>query len=76
MIKILYHNNNMDSICDYIDKYNIKVPDYVLLSHKSIRKAMEDNDKNLVKSIIAYRNYLKRMDDDLDILESYLDSDD
>ena len=32
--------------------------------------------ENLVKSIIAYRNYLKRMDDDLDILESYLDSDD
>ena len=75
MIKKLYHNN-MDSICDYIDKYNIKIPDYVLLSHKSIRKAMEYNDINLVKSIIAYRNYLKRMDDDLDILESYLDSDD
>tara|TARA_B100000902_G_scaffold370839_1_gene396297 strand:+ start:1352 stop:1552 length:201 start_codon:yes stop_codon:yes gene_type:complete len=66
----------MDSICDYIDKYNIKIPDYVQLSHKSIKKAIEDNDKNLVKSIIAYKNYLKRMDDDLDILESYLDSDD
>ena len=74
MIKKLYHNN-MDSICDYIDKYNIKIPDYVLLSHKSIKKSMEYNDINLVKSIIAYRNYLKRMDDDLDILESYLDSD-
>ena len=67
---------NMDYICDYIDKYNIKIPDYVLLSHKSIKKAMEYNDINLVKSIIAYRNYLKRMDDDLDILESYLNSDD
>ncbi len=67
---------NMDYICDYIDKYNIKIPDYVLLSHKSIKKAMEYNDINLVKSIIAYRNYLKRMDDDLDILENYLNSDD
>ena len=66
----------MDSICDYIDKYNIKIPDYVLLSHKSIKKAMEYNDINLVKSIIAYKNYLKRMDDDLDILDSYLNSDD
>ena len=66
----------MDSICDYIDKYNIKIPDYVLLSQKSIKKAMEYNDINLVKSIIAYRNYLKRMDDDLDILENYLNSDD
>tara|TARA_B100001059_G_C17803695_1_gene567779 strand:+ start:433 stop:636 length:204 start_codon:yes stop_codon:yes gene_type:complete len=66
----------MDYICDYIDKYNIKIPDYVLLSHKSIKKAMEYNDINLVKSIIAYRNYLKRMDDDLDILENYLNSDD
>ena len=73
MIKKLYHNN-MDSICDYIDKYNIKIPDYVLLSHKSIKKSLDDNDVNLVKSIIAYRNYIKRMNKDLDILEDYLDS--
>jgi len=73
LIKKLYHNN-MDSICDYIDKYNIKIPDYVLLSHKSIKKSLDDNDVNLVKSIIAYRNYIKRMNKDLDILEDYLDS--
>tara|TARA_B100000767_G_C19561029_1_gene449066 strand:- start:392 stop:595 length:204 start_codon:yes stop_codon:yes gene_type:complete len=65
----------MDSICDYIDKYNIKIPDYVQLSHKSIKKSLDDNDINLVKSIIAYRNYIKRMNKDLDILEDYLDSD-
>lgn len=58
----------MDSICDYIDKYNIKIPDYVEMSNKSIRIALENNDINLVKSLIAYKNYLIRMDKDLDIL--------
>ena len=65
----------MDSICDYIDKYNIKIPDYVEMSNKSIRIALENNDINLVKSLIAYKNYLIRMDKDLDILEMNLDSD-
>ena len=65
----------MDSICDYIDKYNIKIPDYVEMSNKSIRIALENNDINLVKSLIAYKNYLIRMDKDLDILEINLDSD-
>lgn len=65
----------MDSICDYIDKYNIKIPDYVEMSNKSIRIALENNDINLVKSLIAYKNYLIRIDKDLDILEINLDSD-
>ena len=65
----------MDSICDYIDKYNIKIPDYVEMSNKSIRIALENNDINLVKSLIAYKNYIIRMDKDLDILEMNLDSD-
>ena len=65
----------MDSICDYLKKYNIIIPEYVEMSNKSIRIALENNDINLVKSLIAYKNYLIRMDKDLDILEINLDSD-
>ena len=37
-----------------------KIPDYVKYSEKSISQAMDDNDLNLVKSLIVYENYLKK----------------
>ena len=61
----------MEALQEYIKKYYIKIPDYVENSKKSINSAMENGDINLVKSLIAYRNYLNRLEketDDLDIL--------
>ena len=39
-----------------------KIPDYVKYSEKSISQAMDDNDLNLVKSLIVYENYLKKIE--------------
>lgn len=53
----------------YIEKYTINIPSYVENSNKSIYTAIEKNDINLVKSLIAYKNYLNRMEKEVDILD-------
>ena len=61
----------MEALQEYIKKFYISIPNYVENSNKSINSAMEKGDINLVKSLIAYRNYLNRLEnevDDLDIL--------
>ena len=37
-----------------------KIPDFVINSNNSINSAIYKGDINLVKSLIAYRNYLKK----------------
>ena len=59
----------------YIKKYDVTIPKYVENSHKSIYLALDNGDTNLVKSIIAYKNYTKRRDKDFDLLEYMLDKD-
>jgi len=49
----------MEELQKYIDAMR-KIPDYVKYSEKSISQAMDDNDLNLVKSLIVYENYLKK----------------
>ena len=49
----------MEELQKYIDAME-KIPDYVKYSEKSISHAMDDNDINLVKSLIVYENYLKK----------------
>ena len=66
---------NMDSICDYIKKYDVKIPDFVLNCNKSKFISLEQGDINLLKSIIAYKNFTERRDKALDILEELLDQD-
>jgi hypothetical protein len=65
----------MDSILEYIDKYDIKIPEYVDYSHRSNYIALEDGNINLLKSLIAYKNHLKKRDEDLNTLEISLDKD-
>ena len=62
----------MEALQEYIKKYDIKIPDYLEKSHKNIYLALENGDINLVKSLIAYRNYLKKMDCEFDIIEKLL----
>ena len=64
-----------DIIEKYIKKYDVEIPEHILTSHRSINIAIDDGDINLVKSIIAYKNYIKNRDKDLDILEQLLDKD-
>ena len=65
----------MEILQEYIKKYDIKIPDYLENSHKNICLALDKGDINLLKSIIAYKNYLKRMENDADRLEILLNSD-
>ena len=62
----------MEALQEYIKKYDIKIPDYVEKSNNSINSAIYNEDINLVKSLIAYRNYLKKMDCEFDIIEKLL----
>ena len=59
----------MEALQKYIEKYTINIPSYVENSNKSIYDAIEKNDINLVKSLIAYKNYLNRMEKEVDILD-------
>ena len=52
-----------------------KIPDYVKYSEKSISQAMDDNDLNLVKSLIVYENYLKKTEEIFNNLLSDLSED-
>tara|TARA_B100000575_G_scaffold250942_1_gene218071 strand:- start:66 stop:263 length:198 start_codon:yes stop_codon:yes gene_type:complete len=65
----------MEVLQEYIKKYDIKIPDYLERSHKNISIALDKGDINLLKSIIAYKNYLKRMENDAERLEMLLNSD-
>ena len=65
----------MEILKEYIKKYDIKIPDYLENSHKNISLALDKGDINLLKSIIAYKNYLKRMENDADRLDILLNSD-
>ena len=58
---------------NYIKKYDMKIPEYVKTSHKNKNIALEQGDINLLKSLIAYKNYLNNRDKDLDLLEKMLD---
>lgn len=58
----------MEALQEYIKKFYIKIPDYVENSNKNINSAMEKGDINLVKSLIAYRNYLNRLEKEVDDL--------
>ena len=49
----------MDELQKFTDAMD-KIPDYVKYSEKSISQAMDDNDLNLVKSLIVYEKYLKK----------------
>ena len=51
-----------DEIFDdnYIPKTLIDLPEFVKYSHMSVELALKDGDKNLLKSIIAYRNFRKK----------------
>lgn len=44
----------------YIPKTLIDLPEFVRHSHMSIDLALYDGDINLLKSIIAYKNYKKK----------------
>ena len=61
----------MEELQKYIKKYDVKIPEYIDESTSSISIAIEDGDINLVKSIIAYKNYLRRMEDDAYKLEIF-----
>lgn len=65
----------MEVLQEYIKKYDIKIPDYLERSNKNISIALDKGDINLLKSIIAYKNYLKRMENDADLLDMLLNSD-
>ena len=65
----------MEALQEYIKKYDIKIPDYLENSHKNISLALDKGDINLLKSIIAYKNYLERMENDADRLDMLLNSD-
>lgn len=62
----------MEALQEYIKKYSIDIPYYLEDSDKSIKIALDNNDINLVKSIIAYNNYLKRMENDIDKIDELL----
>ena len=62
----------MEALQEYIKKYDIKIPDYLENSHRSKSLALENGNINLLKSIIAYKNYLERMENDADKLEILL----
>ena len=65
----------MEALQEYIKKYDIKIPDYLERSNKNISIALDKGDINLLKSIIAYKNYLKRMENDADLLDILLNND-
>tara|TARA_A100001015_G_scaffold240935_1_gene274875 strand:- start:1834 stop:2031 length:198 start_codon:yes stop_codon:yes gene_type:complete len=65
----------MEVLQEYIKKYDIKIPDYLERSHKNISIALDKGDINLLKSIIAYKNHLKRMENDADRLDILLNND-
>tara|TARA_B100000035_G_C20964772_1_gene538247 strand:- start:62 stop:277 length:216 start_codon:yes stop_codon:yes gene_type:complete len=52
-----------DEIFDdkYIPKILIDLPKFVINSHMDISISLNDGDINLLKSIIAYRNYKKKI---------------
>ena len=62
----------MEALQEYIKKYTINIPFYVENSKLSINIALDNNDINLVKSIIAYKNYLKRMEKEVDKIDKLL----
>jgi hypothetical protein len=62
----------MEALEEYIKKYSIDIPYYLEDSDKSIKISLDNNDINLVKSIIAYNNYLKRMENDIDKIDELL----
>ena len=61
----------MEALQEYIKKFYVEIPNYVEKNNKSIQSALNKGDTNLVKSLIAYRNYLNRLEKeayDLDVL--------
>ena len=62
-------------IGQYIKKYDVKISHFVETADKSIYNALDKADINLVKSLIAYKNYINNRDKDFDLLEKMLDKD-
>ena len=62
---------NPEPIQKCINLYTIKIHDYVKYSD-SISKSLDNGDTNLVKSIIAYKNHLKKIEKDLDDIINHL----
>jgi hypothetical protein len=56
----------MEALQEYIKKYTIDIPYYLEYSDKNIKNALDNNNINLVKSIIAYNNYLKKIENGID----------
>ena len=59
----------------YIKLYDVKIPDFVLNSNKSKYLLLESGDINLLKSVIAYKNFTERRGKAYDRLEELLDQD-
>ena len=53
-------------IKECIEMFDIEIPYYVEFSNKKIRDALYDKNINLVKSLIAYKNHLIKLDKKLD----------
>ena len=62
----------MEALQEYIKKYTIDIPYYLEYSDKNIKNALDNNNINLVKSIIAYNNYLKRIESSIDKIDELL----
>ena len=59
----------------YIKLYDVKIPDFVLNYNKSKRIVLESGDINLLKSVIAYKNFTERRNKAYYRLEELLDQD-
>ena len=53
-------------IKECINMFDIEVPYYVKNNKKSISQAFDDRDINLVKSILAYKNHMIKLEKKLD----------
>ena len=53
-------------IKECINMFDIKVPYYVKNNKKSISQAFDDTDINLVKSLLAYKNHMIKLEKKLD----------
>ena len=53
-------------IKECINMFDIEVPYYVKNNKKSISQAFDDTDINLVKSLLAYKNHMIKLEKKLD----------
>ena len=53
-------------IKECIEMFDIEVPYYIKNNKKSISQAFDDTDINLVKSLLAYKNHMIKLEKKLD----------